>query len=117
MYVMYQQPYVALFPDSADVDRVINELKELVGRDWKKVARELRFSRTDIDAIELRERDDLKEQIHLFFEKWKMREGSNAAIQQLVDAVKAAQLQGILDELQRALPGIITLSCMYTLVL
>ena len=96
---------MVLFLDSADIGRVINVLRELVGKDWKKVARELKFSRTDIDAIEHRERDDLKEQIYLFFDKWKMREGSNAAIQQLVDAIKAAQLPDILDELRRALPG------------
>ena len=94
-----------MFLDSADLDRVINVLKELVGRDWKKVARELKFSRTDIDAIEHRARDDLREQIYLFFEDWKMREGSNAAIHQLVDALKAAQLPDILDELRHKLPG------------
>ena len=94
-----------MFLDSADLDHAINVLKELLGKDWKKVARELKFSRTDIDAIEHRARDDLKEQIYLFFEDWKMREGSNAAIQQLVDAIKAAQLPDILDELRCALPG------------
>ena len=39
---------------------VITVLKELLGKDWKKVARELKFSRTDIHvvAIEHRAKDD-----------------------------------------------------------
>ena len=91
---------------SADVDNVIDVLKDHVGKDWKKVARELKFTQTDIDAIEYRERNDLKEQIHLFFNEWKMREGAGATVQKLVDAVEAARLQGILDNIRSALPGI-----------
>ena len=91
---------------SADVDGVIDVLKDHVGKDWKKVARELKFTQTDIDAIEYRERNDLKEQIHLFFNDWKMREGTGATAQKLVDAIRAARLQGILDNIRSALPGI-----------
>ena len=91
---------------SADVDGVIDVLKDHVGKDWKKVARELKFTQTDIDAIEYRERNDLKEQIHLFFNDWKMHEGTGATAQKLVDAIRAARLQGILDNIRSALPGI-----------
>lgn len=80
-------------------------MKDRVGKDWKKVARELKFSQTAIDAIEYKGRDDLKEHIHLFFEEWKMREGRAATVQMLVAAVKAARLQRILDEIMRLLPG------------
>ena len=69
------------------------------------MARELNFSRTDIHAIEVREMLDLREQIHLFFERWKMHEGKCASVQKLLDAVKAVGLQAILDELREALPG------------
>ena len=85
---------------------MIDVLKDHVGKNWKKVARELEFTQTAIDAIEYRGRDDLKEHIHLFFEEWKMREGAGATVQKLLDAVKAARLQGILDNIRSALPGI-----------
>ena len=85
--------------------RVIRELKELIGEKWKAVARELEFSTTDIDAIVCRDDHDLKEQIHRFFEQWKMREGSGASVEKLLEAVRAAGLRTILDDLQRALPG------------
>lgn len=90
---------------AVDLDAVINELKDHIGKDWKKVARELKFTQTDIDVIEYRERNDLREQIHLFFSGWKMREGTGATVQKLIDALKAARLQGILDSLSNALPG------------
>ena len=81
----------------------IRKLSDHIGKNWKKVARELKFSQTDVHAIEYSGRDDLKEQIHLFFEEWKMREGKSATVKMLVDALKEARLQGILDELNK--PG------------
>ena len=79
------------------MDSFIRKLSDHIGKNWKKVARELKFSPTDVDAIEYKARDDLKEQIHLFFEAWKMREGSRATVKMLDDALKKANLQGILD--------------------
>ena len=92
-----------LLPTADDVDSFIRKLSDHIGKNWKKVARELKFSQTGVDAIEYKARDDLKEQIHLFFEEWKMREGSRATVKMLVDAFKKAGLQGILDELNK--PG------------
>ena len=92
--------------NGSQLDRVIRELKNHIGRKWKTVARELGFTTTDIEAIEVRDEHELKEQIHRFFEEWKMREGSGASVQKLIDAVRAAGLpQDILDALHRALPG------------
>ena len=84
---------------------MIQELKDHIGRNWKAVARVLEFSTTDIDAIVCRDEHDLKEQIHRFFGEWKMREGRGASVQKLIEAVRAAGLRTILDDLQRALPG------------
>ena len=70
------------------------------------MARRLNFTTTDIDAIEHRDERDLKEQIHRFFDEWKMREGVDASVQKLLEAARAAGLHAILDELQLALPGV-----------
>ena len=70
------------------------------------MARELNFSPTDIDAIIVRDNHDLKEQIHSFFHQWRQREGNGATVQQLLDAVKAAGLQCIIDEHYRSSQGI-----------
>lgn len=74
------------------------------------MARELKFTRTEIDQIVNKERDDLKEQIHLFFEDWKMMKGSNATVEILISAIQTAKLKDILDQLQRDLPGDLILS-------
>jgi hypothetical protein len=91
--------------DGIQLAQVIRELKDHIGINWKAVARELEFTTTDVDAIVCRDEHDLKEQIHRFFEQWKMREGSGASVQKLIEAVRAAGLRTILDDLQRALPG------------
>jgi hypothetical protein len=90
--------------DGIQLAQVIRELKDHIGINWKAVARELEFTTTDVDAIVCRDEHDLKEQIHRFFEQWKMREGSGASVQKLIEAVRAAGLRTILDDLQRALP-------------
>ena len=94
-----------IIADEVQLSRVIGELKEHIGINWKTVARKLGFTTTDIDAIVIRDEHDLKEQIHRFFEQWKMREGRGASAHMLVEAVRAAGLQNILDYLQRAIPG------------
>lgn len=87
------------------LDRVIKELSKHIGRDWKRLARELGFLRTDIDAIEVKDRGDLREQIHGLFEGWKMREGRNASVEKLVTALRNAELQAVLDEMEDILSG------------
>ena len=94
------------------MDSFVRKLSDHIGKNWKKVARELKFPPTDVDAIEYKARDDLKEQIHLFFEAWKMREGSRATVKMLVDALKEANLQGILDELMTGINSPTSI-CMY----
>ena len=105
---------LSLTVGNVHLDIVIKILKELIGSDWRKVARELNFTRTDIDHIVNRERDDLKEQIHLFFEDWKMKEGSDATVEMLINAIQVAKLEDILDQLQRDLPGNLILCAILT---
>ncbi|CAI8016274.1 Tudor and KH domain-containing protein homolog [Geodia barretti] len=85
--------YAAASVDGSQLARVIQELKDHIGRNWKAVARVLEFSTTDIDAIVCGDEHDLKEQIHRFFEQWKMREGHGASVQKLIEAVRAAELE------------------------
>ena len=80
------------------------------------MARELSFSRTDIDAIVHREKDDLKEQIYLFFEDWKRKDGSGATVQKLIMAIKAAELEPeVLAELQHVIPGTLIVTAIHVM--
>ncbi len=87
--------------DGVTVDDVIKKVSSVIGRDWKSLARQLNFTKqTDIDAIELDNNCNLKEQIAQLFIQWKRREGPGATSQFLVDALRKADLQCVLMELE-----------------
>ena len=67
---------------------VIKVLQMNVGVRWRSLARELGFSPTDVDSIIERNQRDLQEQIHEFFDTWKQREGHDATLSKLQEAVR-----------------------------
>ena len=94
-----------LGPES-DLNRTIKELEKLIGKNWKRLAREFKFTPTDIAAIEHKDPRDLFEQIHQCFFKWKMQEGNSATVTKLRTALTEAGLQHILKQLDSSLAGI-----------
>ena len=89
-----------------DLDAFIKKLSEHIGGDWKALARELGLPKTDIDAIEYDNRF-MKDQIFEFFYKWKQREGKDASVQKLIDALKGEKLEEQLKKMNEAglMPG------------
>ena len=85
-----------------DLDTFIKEVYDLLGHSWKFVARELGFSKTDIDALEHDNPYLLKEQIYQMFDQWKRREGNGATSDKLLAAIKSA---GGFDEQIKILTG------------
>jgi len=63
---------------------IIKTAKEHIGNDWITLARHFKMSKTDIDSIRSDYRDNLKEQIHQFFEQWERQNGYNATAEALV---------------------------------
>ena len=84
------------------VEAFIRKLSEHIGSDWKALARELKFSKTDTDAIANDNPYNLREQIYTFFYRWQQQEGRNASIEKLVEGLKSAKLKEPLRELQEA---------------
>ena len=80
----------------------IDELSKHIGGDWKKLARKLGLSKTDIDAVYYDNLSSLEEQIFQFFDKWKQKTGMNATEKLLIDGLKAAKLNETLQKLQKA---------------
>ena len=72
-------------------------ISDHIGHDWKQLARQLKFSETDIVAIEYDNRFSLKEQIYQLFRQWKGREGDGATSRVLLDGVRKARLNGVLE--------------------
>ena len=81
------------------VDDIIEVLSKCIGKKWKELAHQLKFSPTDIDAIEYDNRGQLKEQIFQLFHKWKQQQGQDASAQVLIEGLRAAGLQEELDSL------------------
>ena len=76
-----------------DLDGFIAEISKHIGFTWKFLARSLGFEQIDIDAIEYRDRHDLREQIFQMFYEWKRREGNRATTARLLAAIKDAELK------------------------
>ena len=66
---------------------IIKTAKEHIGVDWTVLARHFNMSKTDIDSIRSDYRDNLKEQIHQFFELWKRQNGDDATSEKLVEGL------------------------------
>jgi hypothetical protein len=83
-----------------DLDKFINEISKHIGLEWKFLARSLSFEQTDVDAIEYRDRGNLREQIFQMFHEWKKREGSEATTARLLAAMKDAELKELMKTLR-----------------
>ena len=83
-----------------DLDSFTTEISKHIGQTWKFLARELGFSQTDIDAIEYKDRRNLREQIYQMFYEWKKREGQNDTADGLLSAIKEAELEELLKTLR-----------------
>jgi hypothetical protein len=83
-----------------DLDEFIGEISKHIGLEWKFLARSLGFEQTDVDAIEYRDRGNLKEQIFQMFHEWKKMEGSEATTARLLAAMKEAELKELMKTLR-----------------
>ncbi|XP_057554825.1 receptor-interacting serine/threonine-protein kinase 1 isoform X2 [Hippopotamus amphibius kiboko] len=85
MYVnLKEEPaskYQDIFDNSTSVtDKHLDPVRENLGKHWKKCARKLGFSESQIDEIDHDyERDGLREKVYQMLQKWLMREGSKGA--------------------------------------
>ena len=83
------------------VDDIIEVLSKCIGKKWKELAHQLKFSPTGIDAIEYYNRGHLKEQICQFFYEWRQWQGKDASAEILIKGLRAAGLQEQLDSLEK----------------
>lgn len=105
--------------EGVDLKMVIASISKHIGQDWKSLGRAFRFTKTDIDAIQLNDVCNLKEQIAQLFIKWEMQEGLAATPQALVDALIENQLNQVIQALKQEgllqRKGIFLNLCIYVL--
>lgn len=73
--------YLDIFDNTASLtDKHLDPVRDNLGRSWKRCARKLGFTESQIDEIDHDyERDGLKEKVYQMLQKWLMREGSKGA--------------------------------------
>ncbi|XP_078661151.1 uncharacterized protein LOC144905384 [Branchiostoma floridae x Branchiostoma belcheri] len=85
------------------VERYFVFIKNNVSSDWKDLAWCLGFKTPDIENIEGKRRDDKSRCMELLWE-WHKRKGNAATIHVLIEALKNAQLQLVVDSLKDEFP-------------
>lgn len=83
-----------------EISSFIKAVSNHIGIEWKQLARALKFTETDVQAIAHDNLQNLKEQIYQLFRQWKMREGKNAIAEALLSGLVEAKLDEILKQLQ-----------------
>uniref|UniRef100_F7FTF3 Receptor-interacting serine/threonine-protein kinase 1 n=1 Tax=Monodelphis domestica TaxID=13616 RepID=F7FTF3_MONDO len=76
-----ESKYQHIFEDTTGVlDKHLDPVRENLGKNWKKCARRLGFTESQIDEIDHDyDRDGLKEKVFQMLQKWLMREGNKGA--------------------------------------
>ncbi|XP_069865825.1 FAS-associated death domain protein [Dipodomys merriami] len=84
-------------PGAADLRAAFDIVCDHVGRDWRRLARQLKVSDTRIDGIEERYPRSLMERVRESLRIWKDAERENATVEHLVGALRACQMNLVAD--------------------
>ncbi|XP_042526305.1 FAS-associated death domain protein [Dipodomys spectabilis] len=84
-------------PGAADLRAAFDIVCDHVGRDWRRLARQLKVSDTRIDGIEERYPRSLMERVRESLRIWKDAERENATVERLVGALRACQMNLVAD--------------------
>ena len=105
MHMCIRVFFLCIFP-GIQLKDFVKELSRHIGNDYRKLARALGIVKTDIDSLELENPRDLKEQIAQFFIFWQRKEGRNATIEELKQALRKAELLDALEIMENFNKGI-----------
>ncbi|XP_034360422.1 FAS-associated death domain protein [Arvicanthis niloticus] len=90
-------------PGEEDLRVAFDIVCDNVGRDWKRLARQLKLSEAKIDGIEERYPRSLSERVREALRVWKNAERENASVAGLVKALRACRLNLVADLVEEAL--------------
>lgn len=81
----------------ADLHAAFSIVCDHVGRDWKRLARQLGVSDAKMDGIEERYPRNLTEQVRGSLRAWKDSEGEKATVARLVEMLRACRMNLVAD--------------------
>lgn len=84
----------------SDLCAAFNVICDNVGKDWRRLARQLKVSDAKIDGIEDRYPRNLTERVRESLRIWKNTEKENATVACLVAALRACQMNLVADLVQ-----------------
>lgn len=88
---------VVVFFLSPDLYAAFDIICDHVGKDWRRLARQLKVSDSKIDAIEVKYPRNLSEQVREALRVWKSSAREGAAVPHLVEALRACRLNLVAD--------------------
>nr|AAA97876.1 death domain protein FADD [Mus musculus] len=89
-------------PGEADLQVAFDIVCDNVGRDWKRLARELKVSEAKMDGIEEKYPRSLSERVRESLKVWKNAEKKNASVAGLVKALRTFRLNLVADLVEEA---------------
>ncbi|XP_068432302.1 FAS-associated death domain protein [Clinocottus analis] len=93
-------------PDAAErekLDAATKVIAENLGRTWRKFGRTLGLTDVKLDSVSMRQ-SDLEETARELLKEWRKSRGADARASQLVDALRACQLNLTADKVEDSLP-------------
>ncbi|XP_006977390.1 FAS-associated death domain protein [Peromyscus maniculatus bairdii] len=92
----------AASPGEADLRVAFDIVCDNVGRDWKRLARQLKLSEAKIDGVEERYPRSLSDQVRETLRVWKIAEREQATVAGLVKALRGCRLNLVADLVEEA---------------
>ncbi|XP_015987062.2 FAS-associated death domain protein [Rousettus aegyptiacus] len=89
-------------PEEQDLHVAFDIICDHVGKDWRRLARQLKLSDSKIDAIEVKYPRNLTEQVRESLRVWKSSQREAAVVSQLVEALRACRLNLVADHVEEA---------------
>lgn len=93
---------VSHFLPRPDLYAAFDVICDHVGKDWRRLARQLKVPDSKIDAIEVKYPRNLTEQVRESLRVWRSSRREDAAVSQLVEALRACRLNLVADHVEEA---------------
>ncbi|NXT98889.1 FADD protein, partial [Buphagus erythrorhynchus] len=81
-------------------EKPVNVICESVGKEWKKLMRELRMPEVKLDRIVTAHPNNLYEQLVQGLREWQVRKGKDAKVADLIKALRACNLNYTADNVE-----------------
>ncbi|XP_057675795.1 FAS-associated death domain protein-like [Corythoichthys intestinalis] len=87
---------------AAKLDIAANVIAENLGRNWRRLGRQLGLTETKLDSVSTRHPNDLDETARELLKEWRKNRGSEVCVKDLVRALRACHQNLTADKVEDA---------------